>query len=36
LTNALSFGFSSESSTGWYVSYNPPRQYGITIAKEFK
>lgn len=35
LTNALSYGFASESASGWYVAYNPPRQYGATIEKDF-
>jgi iron complex outermembrane receptor protein len=35
LTNALSYGFSSESATGWYVSYNPPRTYGASLEKDF-
>jgi iron complex outermembrane recepter protein len=35
LTNDDYYLFASESGTGWYVSYGPPRTYGISLEKEF-
>ena len=34
LTNATYYMFSSESATGWYVSYGAPRTYGFTVEKD--
>jgi iron complex outermembrane receptor protein len=35
LTNAQYYIFSAESTTGWYVAYGAPRQYGLTLEKDF-
>jgi iron complex outermembrane recepter protein len=35
LTSADYYLFASESATGWYGSEGPPRQFGVTVEKDF-